>query len=119
MRRLFLIGIGPIVLAAMLSPWLFPLIFGKDWARAGIIVCWLAPWMLLQLVVSPVSLALHVTNKQALAMILQFFGLVLRSGAVIWASFFWQHGLVLAFSVSSGLFYLLYSGVVLYAVRLK
>ena len=65
------------------------------------------------------SLALHVTNKQALAMILQFFGLVLRSGAVIWASFFWQHGLVLAFSVSSGLFYLLYSGVVLYAVRLK
>lgn len=117
MRRLFLIGVGPMALAAALAPWMFPLVFGANWTSAGAIVSWIAPWMLLQLVVSPVSMALYVTDRQALALGLQVFGLLLRIGAVAWAGGAMPTAIVETYAVSGAIFYLIYAGGVYFAVR--
>lgn len=83
MWTLFRTGAPPLVAVGALSPLLFPPVFGEEWARAGWLVAWMTPWFVLQFVASPVSMALHVTGRVALAMGLQAFGLVLRVGSVL------------------------------------
>ncbi|WP_322868192.1 hypothetical protein U5922_017800 [Aquicoccus sp. G2-2] len=112
MRRLFLIGLVPMATAALLAPPLFPVVFGADWARAGVIVAWIAPWMLLQLMVSPVSMGLHVTGRLRVAMLLQTFGLVLRAGAVGVAMQLPSLNAVASFAISGAVFYAVYGAVV-------
>lgn len=117
MGRLFLIGLTPMALAAALAPELFTLIFGVEWARAGVIVAWIAPWMLLQLSVSPVSVALYVTGNQALALALQLFGLALRTGMVIWALSYFPTSVIEVYAVSGAFFYFIYAICVIYSVQ--
>jgi len=83
MWTLFRTGAPPLVAVGALSPLLFPLVFGAEWARAGWLVAWMTPWFVLQFVASPVSMVLHVTGRVALAMGLQAFGLLLRVGPVL------------------------------------
>ena len=40
MRRLVMIGTGPLLLVGALSPIVFPWIFGAEWTRSGEIVTW-------------------------------------------------------------------------------
>lgn len=117
MHRLFLIGLGPMVAAALLAPSFFPVLFGADWARAGVIVALIAPWMLLQLTVSPVSMGLHVTGRQRTAMSLHVFGLALRVGSVAVAAQIPAIGPVEGYAASGALFYALFAMIVLGAVR--
>jgi O-antigen/teichoic acid export membrane protein len=119
MKRLFLIGVVPITAAALLSPFLFTLVFGAEWQRAGVIVAWIAPWMLAQLVVSPVSMALHVVGAQRTGMLLQFLGFSIRAGFVIVATVAAPTLVVEVFAVSGVTFYVIYSVVVSRAVRIK
>ena len=116
MKRLLLLGLGPMVGAAVLGPLLTPLVFGSDWQRAGEIVSLVAPWMLLQLVVSPVSIGLNVVSRQDIAMALQFSGLVLNLCAVVVALMINGRWLVEALALSGAIFYALYGWVVLRAV---
>lgn len=113
MCRLFLIGVIPMTLAALLAPPIFPLLFGAEWMRAGAIVPWIAPWMLLQLTVSPVSLGLHVTGHQRIALVLHGFGLALRIGSVFAAGMIPGFGPVEGYAVSGALFYAVYSAVLI------
>lgn len=106
MWTLFKTGTPPMLVAAIACPFLFPLIFGDDWARAGIIVAWLTPMFILQFVASPVSMVLHVVGKLASAMWLQIAGGVLRVGAVIIAAQLAPNWITEALAVSGGIFYL-------------
>lgn len=117
MKRLFLIGIGPLAFAALLGPMLFPVFFGAEWHRAGVIVAWIAPWMLLQLVVSPVSMGLHIVRAQAAAMGLQCLGLILRVSAVLVGPLPWAAGLIEMYALSGAIFYALYGWMIILAVR--
>ena len=83
MRRLVIVGVGPLVLVGALAPTLFPLIFGAEWARAGVIVAWLVPWMALQFVASPVSMVMFVVGRQRAMLVLTTLGAVLRIGGVL------------------------------------
>lgn len=118
MRRLMIVGVGPLVLAGALAPTLFPLIFGADWARAGVIVAWLVPWMALQFIASPVSMVLATVSRQNWAMMLQLLGLVIRVGPVLLAIATYPEWIVPAFAVSSSIFYLLYVAVVIRAAHI-
>lgn len=118
MRRLVLVGVGPLILAGALAPLVFPWIFGADWARAGTIVAWLVPWMALQFIASPVSMVLHTVGRQNWAMYLQVVGLIVRVGAVALAISM-NAGPVVAFALGSAVFYGLYTGVVILAARAK
>lgn len=104
MRRLALIGVPPLVLVGAFAPLLFPLIFGPVWLRAGEIVTLLAPWMALQFIASPVSMVMHVVGQQRAMLALTISGAVLRILAV-GGAVYWDASLVLAFALSSALFY--------------
>lgn len=106
-------GVGPLIFVGIIAPLVFGLIFGAEWQRAGDIVAWMTPWFVLQFLVSPVSMSLHVTNNQRIAMVLQFVGLSLRvlmvlaAGAMLTGQF-----VVEIFAISGFLFYLVYLVVV-------
>lgn len=106
-------GAGPLIFAGIVSPLAFGFIFGDEWQRAGILVSWMTPWFLMQLLVVPVSIALNVVGRQQTAFALQVFGLVLRVGSV-YALWLFDRTLVAeAYAVSGFLFYLVYLVVVL------
>lgn len=100
---------GPILFAvAVLAPFLFAPVFGSEWARAGLIVAMLAPSSLLQFLVSPISMVLHVTGNVISAMMLQVLGFVLRAGAVYFAAIGGFTVIVEIYAGVSFLYYLLY-----------
>lgn len=117
MRRLFLIGILPLTAAAVLAPFLFAPIFGGQWQRAGELVAWVAPWMLMQLSVSPVSMALHVTDHHAIALSLQMSGFFLRVGMVAVLPGVMPIGLGETYAISGVMFYGLSAIVILGVLR--
>lgn len=119
MRALLKTGAPPLILAGALSPWLFPVVFGAEWARAGVIVAWLTPMFILQFIASPVSMMFLVTGRVALIMWLQAAGAVLRLGAVTVAVWATPSHLTEAFSISSAAFYLLYLTVIYVLTRDK
>jgi O-antigen/teichoic acid export membrane protein len=118
MRRLVVLGMGPLILAGALAPVVFPWVFGAEWARAGEIVMWLVPWMAFQLLASPVSMVLHTVGRQSWAMYLQAAGLAIRIG-VVFTAISVSADPVIAFALASATFYAFYSYVVIIAARLK
>lgn len=115
MMTLFKTGAPPLLLAGAVSPWLFPVVFGPEWTRAGMIVAWLTPMCILQFVASPVSMFLHITGRVVWAMWLQVIGGVVRVGCTAIASWMAPSHLTEVFSVSSAVFYLIYL-IVIYAL---
>lgn len=112
-------GVGPLVLFGIVAPSIFPVVFGSEWLRAGELISWMTPWFVMQFVSSPVSMALHVTNNQALALYLQLFGLFLRIGFVLLAFYFLPEATVEAYAASGFVFYSVYLFLVLRAVGVK
>lgn len=114
------IGVGPIIFAGIVAPTVFGLIFGEGWERAGVLIAWMVPWFVLQFLASPVSMALHITNNQRTAFILQVVGLLLRVLMVLAASTVLVGGYVSeAFALSGFLFYFLYMLVVCRVVNMS
>jgi O-antigen/teichoic acid export membrane protein len=107
-------GVGPLVFIGIVTPDLLPLVFGTQWARAGEIVSWMTPWFILQFLASPLSMALHVTANQRLAMLNQAWGLILRVGMTAWAAIYLNKYIVEMYSISGLLFYLGYFLIVLH-----
>ena len=105
MWRLLYTGAPPLLAIGTFSPFLFPAVFGEDWARAGVIVAWLTPWFILQFIASPISMVLHVTGGVLLSMWLQLTGAVLRVGVLMIAVPVAPEVLTEVFAVSSALFY--------------
>lgn len=105
---LFKVGVGPLLFAGIVAPQVFPIVFGEGWGRAGILVCWMTPWFIMQFLTSPISMALHITNNQKIAMGLQIFGFVFRGGCVFFASAFFAEKVSEVYAVSGFLFYTIY-----------
>lgn len=116
LAQLTAVGLGPLLALAALAPVGFPIVFGPAWERAGWLVAWMLPWFFLQLLASPVSMALHVSGRQRTALALQLFGLVLRVSVVL-ACAAWRPGVLgEAYALSGAAFYGVYLVVVLVAV---
>lgn len=62
--RSALIGVVPFALIWVLSPPLFPVIFGQRWAMAGLIGQALVPWLYLNFITSPISMLFVVVRRQ-------------------------------------------------------
>ncbi|MGQ9887848.1 MAG: lipopolysaccharide biosynthesis protein [Aggregatilineales bacterium] len=63
-QKLFLIGVGPIALFAIVGPPLFGWVFGREWQAAGHIMQVIAPMLLAEFTVSPVSRIVFVIERQ-------------------------------------------------------
>lgn len=112
---LFKLGAAVLIPVGLLSPLVFPPLFGDEWGRAGEIVLWMTPWHILQFTASPVSTVLHVTGRLRTAMILQVAGAVLRIGAVVTAAALAADSLSEVYALSGALFYGIYLGLVLWS----
>lgn len=109
-------GVGPLIFIGMISSKVFPVVFGVGWGRAGDMVFLMTPWIVMQFLVSPISLALHISNRQKIALFVQLAGLIMRVGAVFVAAHISRGSLIEAYALSSFVFYLTYFVVVLGAV---
>jgi len=65
-RKLLIIGVGPLVLLALLGPWGFRILFGSSWGQAGLFVRILAPMYIFQFVAWPLSQTLLLLELQTL-----------------------------------------------------
>lgn len=62
-------GIIPFALIFVLSPWLFPFVFGEEWQDAGRYAQALVPWLFMNLITSPISTLFIVVERQMLSLI--------------------------------------------------
>lgn len=108
LSRLSTSGVGPLVAVGILSPFAFELVFGPGWKRAGVLVAWMTPWFVFQLLSTPVSMALHVTGRQRAAMGMQIFALVARVSVVWLASLWWSAAVAEAYAISGAVVYAVY-----------
>jgi O-antigen/teichoic acid export membrane protein len=99
-------GVGPLIFAGIAAPPIFSLVFGKDWSRAGELVSWMTPWLVLQFVSSPVSMVMHILNKQRAMLLLVTAGMGLRICAVSFAANYQRSHISEIYAVSSAIFYL-------------
>lgn len=119
MCKLALLGIAPLLFIGILAPTIFPLVFGSEWMRSGTLVAWMTPWFIMQFIVSPVSMALHVNNNQQLAVLVQFAGLILKV-VLVWLAFEIEKDLISeVYAISGFLFYLLYMLLLVKTLKLK
>ena len=99
-------GAPLLALAAIVSPFLFPYVFGAAWAPAGRMVLWLAPMFLFQFIASPLLVILHVTGRLPIAMWLQFGGGLFRIVSIVITGQLFPAYLVEVFAIAGAIFYL-------------
>ena len=115
---LFRACIGPLVALAILAPDFFRVLFGENWERSGELVRWMVPWYVLQFAVSPISMALYVKKHLLTALLLQFFGALLRSASILVVFFVGSNLFAESYALSGLVFYLIYLIVVLRVIAI-
>lgn len=110
------ISILPVLLLAIFSPVLLPYVLGEEWHRSGVLVAWMAPWFFMQFITSPVSMSLHINNKQEIAFILQLVGFLLRVGSVLIFAILYPEYVGEVYAISGLFFYFIYLAVILIVV---
>ena len=77
-KRLFLLGIGPFLIAAFFGIPLFTFIFGDKWYEAGKFMQVMLPWLFLVFLSSPLSFLPDLLSRQKKAMWLDILKFILR-----------------------------------------
>ncbi|WP_237251717.1 oligosaccharide flippase family protein [Thioalkalivibrio nitratireducens] len=101
------IAMPPMVLLVVAGPELFGIAFGADWRIAGEFARWMAPWIYLQFITSPLSLLFPILEKQMHEVFFQGALLISRLGALLVGA--WLGDLmaaVILFSLASTVNYL-------------
>jgi len=83
-RRLMLTLSLPILLAGLLCPWLFPVVFGSTWKEAGIIAALFAPAAAFQAVAVPISSLIDVLEAQRLNLVWDSLRLLALLALILW-----------------------------------
>lgn len=63
-KRAFLAGIIPFALIYLISPWVFPFVFGDQYVASGDYARALTPWLFMTIVTSPISTTFIVAERQ-------------------------------------------------------
>jgi len=106
-------GVLPLVVGGVIAPYAFSIVFGESWERTGEIVVYMIPWIVMQLLVSPISMVLHTTNNQPKALLLQLSGFAMRVGVVSGMAGLYPEYLTEAYAFTGFVFYFVYFLVVL------
>lgn len=77
-QQLLNLGFVPLALISIAAPWIFSLIFGKEWITTGYYTRLLSPWLLVVFVSSPISNLYVVMKKQKEGLIINIFMLIMR-----------------------------------------
>lgn len=117
MFQLIKIGVIPLFVICLLAPSIVPLIFGEAWQRTGEMMLWMLPWFVMQFLVSPISMSLHITGNQKVALLLQIFGLGIRVGGMYLFSIFINNFMFEYYALSGFIFYSLYLLIIFLIVK--
>jgi len=118
-KKIAKITIFPLILIGIIAPFIFPLVFGDGWAKAGYMLLWMVPWFIMQILSSPVSMSLHVTGNQKTALILQVMGLLLRVGGLLLISINYSQWAFEYYAISGFVFYSIYLYLIIYIINNK
>ncbi len=110
-------GALPIVIFSAAFPFVASSILGHQWGRTGQLVVWIAPWMILQFITGPISMVLHITGSQRIALMIQTAGLLIRVLGVYFTSLVAKSFLAETFAISGVIFYSIYLYVVVRCTR--
>ncbi|MCU4387263.1 oligosaccharide flippase family protein [Acinetobacter haemolyticus] len=119
LKQIFKIIVIPFLLLALLSPHIFDLVFGEGWSGLGGYILIMIPWYFMQILSSPISMALHIIGFQKVALILQIFGFILRVGGLLVLAIIGNSFIVEYYILSGFLFYFIYMGVIVGTIRQK
>ncbi len=106
-RKLALFAMPATLLLVIAGPELFVLVFGHNWREAGEFARYMAPWLYMVFITSPLSTLFSILEKQRLGMIFQAVLLVVRLAAILIGAYVLNALLptVILFSVISSLYY--------------
>ena len=115
--KIFKLVVIPFIILALISPYIFTFVFGEKWSGLGDYILMMIPWYFMQILSSPVSMALHIVGKQKLALILQFFGFLLRVIILLGVLFLARDFAVNYYIFSGFIFYVIYMVFILFSIR--
>jgi O-antigen/teichoic acid export membrane protein len=82
-RQLAHIGMPPMLVLMCAGPEIFAQVFGESWREAGVFARWMAPWLYLVFVTSPITSLVDVLERQAAGMAYQALLLAVRVAAIL------------------------------------
>lgn len=106
LNKLFKFSFGVLIFIGIISPVIVEYIFGSQWKNVGIVISWMIPWFVLQLISSPISMVMHIANKQKMMLILTLFGFFLKIIVIYTQYYINSKYLLQAYAISSAIFYL-------------
>lgn len=112
-KQIAKIAVIPLISIGLVAPFIFPIIFGEIWAKAGYMVLWMIPWFVMQILSSPVSMSIHITGNQKIALMLQIAGLIIRVFFLFLISMTYSEWVFEYFAISGFIFYTLYLLIIL------
>ncbi|MDQ3194037.1 MAG: oligosaccharide flippase family protein, partial [Bacteroidota bacterium] len=83
-KVLFLIGLAPVLIIFFFGEYLFPFIFGSNWAEAGLISKYLCVLTFFTLISSPTSSAMIVLKRQRIILFVNIIAFIYRPLALLW-----------------------------------
>lgn len=98
--RLAHIGFPPALLLILIGPNIFDFVFGDEWRDAGNFARWMAPWIYLVFVCSPLSTVISVVERQKEGLAFQVILVVTRTISIILG--FWLDDLYLTIKLFAG-----------------
>lgn len=115
-QQLLRIGLGPLIFVGILAPDLFAFIFGETWRQAGVFAQWMVPWLIIQLVVSPLSIVCSVTGHQQGELVSQILFVTVRIGALLIGALLTEKNLSVELFALSGFF--VYTGLFIWILKI-
>ena len=114
--KLALIAMPPAVALMIIGPELFVWIFGDSWRMAGEFARWMAPWLYIVFITSPLSTLSLVMGKQREELLFQIILMLVRSLAIFLGA--WSESLKLAVVLFSGVSAVCWVGYMLWVIKL-
>lgn len=108
LKNLIDYAVGPILFIAITANIFLDFFLGEQWGMAGWIMTWMTPWMILLMLVSPISIILQAKDMSHVSLVVNCLGFAMRCVPI--AILGWQGlGTYIpeVFAICSALFYLI------------
>lgn len=97
---LSLYGAAPLLFGSFAAVPLFGIVFGAEWADAGQMMMWVAPWYAFRMLGYPIVSVAAVLSRQRVVMVTRIASLIIRIAAVYIGFYYWDGRAVEALAIS-------------------
>jgi O-antigen/teichoic acid export membrane protein len=119
-QKLSQIAMPPLIVLIIAGPEIFTIVFGSQWYQAGNFARWMAPWIYIAFVTSPLSHTLIILESQGIELFFQLFLFITRICSIVIGFFFYNITMTIAFiSISSFICYFILLLWILFASKNK